>query len=67
VKPARSVKRFSVQDHLMKLAGGFINGSGAAHVSPKVADIKKGEAATVIVEPSGALDLEVQDTSNATV
>ncbi|HTZ47240.1 MAG TPA: polyphosphate kinase 1 [Verrucomicrobiae bacterium] len=67
VKSARGAKRFSVQDHLMKLAGGSINGSGAAHHYPKLADIKKGESGAVIVEPSAALDLEVQDTSNATV
>jgi polyphosphate kinase len=66
LKPARGVKRFSVQDHLMKLAGGYINGSGAAHHYAKIADMKKGEP-TVIVEPSASLDLEVQDTSNATV
>lgn len=68
VRPVRGVKRFSVQDHLMKLAGGYINGSGASHQHyPKVAYTKKGEPGTVIVEPATSLDLEVQDTSNATV
>jgi polyphosphate kinase len=60
-------KGFSVQEHLMKLAGGFVNGSG---VSPdhrhRVAytEIKPGN---VPVEPPQTSDLEVQDSSNATV
>ncbi|HUN62033.1 MAG TPA: polyphosphate kinase 1 [Candidatus Sulfotelmatobacter sp.] len=68
VRPARGVKRFSVQDHLMKLAGGYINGSGTSQQRyAKIAYTKKGEPETVIAEPGASLDLEVQDTSNATV
>jgi polyphosphate kinase len=68
VRPARGAKRLSVQEHLMQIAGGHINGAGPSHQHyPKVAYTKKAETGAVIVEPAPSLDLEVQDTSNATV
>jgi polyphosphate kinase len=58
---------FSVQEHLMKLAGAFVNGSGVSHSHhPRVAYTET-EPGTVLVDPTQSLDLEVQDSSNATV
>jgi polyphosphate kinase len=65
VRPAKGAKRFSVQEHLMKLAEGFVNGSGKPREYPLVG--YKSEPAGVVVEPTQTLDLEVQDSSNATV
>jgi polyphosphate kinase len=60
-------KGFSVQEHLMKLAGGFVNGSGVPHdPHPRVA-YSEAQPGNVPVEPTHTLDLEVQDSSNATV
>lgn len=67
VRPASGAKRCSVQEHLMKLAGGFVNGSGTPRgQTPRVA-YTKGEPGNVPVEPTQTLELEVQDSSNATV
>jgi polyphosphate kinase len=65
VRPAKGAKRFSVQEHLMKLAEGFVNGSGKPREYPLVGF--KAEPSTVAIEPVQTLDLEVQDSSNATV
>lgn len=65
VHPAKGAKRFSVQEHLMKLAEGFVNGSGKPREYPLVG--YKAEAAGVVVEPTQTLDLEAQDSTNATV
>ena len=67
VRPAKGEKRFSVQGHLMGAAGGYVNGSGRAHQDhPKIL-YTNSEPAAVAAEPSQTLDLEVQDTTNATV
>jgi polyphosphate kinase len=65
VRPAKGSKRFSVQEHLMKLAEGFVNGSGKPREYPLVG--YHPETAGVAVEPTQTLELEVQDSSNATV
>jgi polyphosphate kinase len=65
VRPAKGAKRFSVQEHLMKLAEGFVNGSGKPREYHLVG--YKSEPAGVVVEPTQTQDLEVQDSSNATV
>jgi polyphosphate kinase len=65
VHPAKGAKRFSVQEHLMKLAEGFVNGSGKPREYPLIGF--KGEPSGVVVEPTQAPDLEAQDSTNATV
>jgi polyphosphate kinase len=65
VHPAKGAKRFSVQEHLMKLAEGFVNGSGKPREYPLMGF--KGESSGIVVEPTQALDLEAQDSTNATV
>jgi polyphosphate kinase len=65
VRPAKGSKRFSVQEHLMKLAEGFVNGSGKPREYPLVG--YHPETAGVAAEPTQTLELEVQDSSNATV
>jgi len=65
VHPAKGSKRFSVQEHLMKLAEGFVNGAGKPREYPLVG--YHPETAAVAVEPTQTLELEVQDSSNATV
>ena len=67
MRRARGHRGFSAQEHLMKLVGGFVNGSGksAAHYARVVHT--KDESVTVPTEPSQTLELEVQDSSNATV
>jgi hypothetical protein len=61
------IKGLSVQEHLMKLASGFVNGSGTPREPhPRVAYTKV-EPGTVPAEPTQTLELEVQDSSNATV
>jgi polyphosphate kinase len=67
LRNVRGGKGFSVQEHLMKLAGGFVNGSRKlAESQHKVADTPGGTG-TVPPEQAQTLDLEVQDSSNATV
>jgi polyphosphate kinase len=65
VHPAKGAKRFSVQEHLMKLAEGFVNGSGKPREYPLMGF--KSESSGIVVEPTQALDLEAQDSTNATV
>jgi len=60
-------KEFSVQEHLMKLAGSLTNGSGTSRDHRGLVAYTKSEPGTVPVEPAEDLDLEVQDSSNATV
>ena len=67
VRQASGAKRFSVQEHLMKLAGGFVNGSGTPRGQAARVAYTKGEPGNVPVEPTQALELEVPDSSNATV
>ncbi len=67
VRPPKGGKRFSVQEHLMKLAGGYVNGSGAGHEIHHKVPYTKSEPGTVPIEPAQTLELEVQDSTNATV
>ena len=68
LRPARGIRGFSVQEHLMELAHGFVNGSGkSGDHQPTVAYTTKGEPGTAPVEPAQTLELEVQDSLNATV
>ena len=60
-------KGFSVQEHLMKLAGGFVNGSGVSSDQQARVAYTETQPGTVPVEPTHTLDLEVQDSSNAIV
>ena len=66
-RPPRGGKKFSVQEHLMRLAGGFINGSGKPQEVHHKVPYTKGDTETVLVEPAQTLELDVQDTTNATV
>lgn len=63
----RGKKCFSVQEHLMELASGNGNGSGKAREPQPQVKYGKGEPGTVPVESAQSLELEVQDSSNATV
>ncbi len=67
VRRASGSKRISVQEHLMKLAGGLVNGSGTPRGQALRVAYTKGEPGNVPVEPTPTLELEVQDSSNATV
>jgi polyphosphate kinase len=67
IRPAKGSKRFSVQEHLMHLAGGFINGSGRARDHHPRITYTKDESGVVPTETTQTLELEVQDTTNATV
>jgi hypothetical protein len=60
-------KGFSVQEHLMKLAGGFVNGSGVSPDAHSRVAYTESQPGNLAVEPTQTLDLEVQDSSNATV
>jgi polyphosphate kinase len=66
VRPGKGSKRLSVQEHLMKLAGGFVNGTGKSHQHARIA-YTKAEPGAVPIEPTQTLELEVQDSTNATV
>ena len=66
-RPAKGERKFSVQEHLMKLAGGFVNGSGRSRQQHPKLHYTSSESGTTAVEPSETLDLEIQDTTNATV
>jgi polyphosphate kinase len=67
VARSRGNQGFSVQEHLMKLAGGFVNGSGTHRQPAERVPYTKGEPGPVPIEPTQTLDVEVQDSSNATV
>ncbi|HTQ95372.1 MAG TPA: polyphosphate kinase 1 [Candidatus Acidoferrum sp.] len=58
---------FSVQEHLMKLATGFVNGSGKPQEHRPQIAYTKVEPGNVPSESAQTLELEVQDSSNATV
>ena len=66
-RPAKGERKFSVQEHLMKLAGGFVNGSGKSRQQHPKLHYTSSESGTTAAEPSETLDLEIQDTTNATV
>ena len=68
VREGRSGRRkgFSVQEHLMKLAHGNINGS-ATSSSRQIALAYTYHGAGQAAEPTETLELDVQDSANATV
>jgi polyphosphate kinase len=67
VARSRGNQGISAQEHFMKLAGGFVNGSGTHRQPAERVPYTKGEPGPVPIEPTQTLDLEVQDSSNATV
>jgi polyphosphate kinase len=67
LRNVRGGKGFSVQEHLMKLAGGFVNGSGKLPESQRKVTDTTVEPGAIPVEHPQTLELEVQDSSNATV
>jgi polyphosphate kinase len=67
VRPAKGQKAFSVQEHLMKQAGGFVNGSGKPRTQFLQPAYTKGEPEGISLEPPPDADMELQDSSNATV
>jgi polyphosphate kinase len=67
VRPAKGQKGFSVQEHLMKQAGGFVNGSGKPRVQFLQPAYTKGEPEGIFIEPPQDADMELQDSANATV
>ncbi len=66
-RPVKGEPKFSVQGHLMKLAGGFVNGSGRSRQQHPKLHYTSSESGTRDMEPAESLDLEIQDTTNATV
>jgi polyphosphate kinase len=67
VSKTRGNQGFSVQEHLMELATGFVNGSGAPRDPLARIAYTKGQPGTVPAEPAQTLEPDVQDSSNATV
>jgi polyphosphate kinase len=66
-KRAAGSKLLSAQEHFMQLAGGFVNGSGASRGQHPRLTYTNGEPGNVLIAPTQILDLEVQDSINATV
>ena len=67
LRRSRNGKSFSVQEHLMELAGGFVNGSGKPrelHLCTAHAMCDAAVAPTEVVE---TVELETQESANATV
>jgi len=67
VRKEHGHKSFSVQQHLMELAEAHVNGSGKPHERHRALAYTTGEPAAPSALPSEALELEVQDSTNATV
>lgn len=67
VRPAKGQKGFSVQEHLMKQSGGFVNGSGKPPAQFLQPAYTKPEPESIFIEPPPEADMEQQDSSNATV
>ena len=67
LRRGRIGKGFSVQEHLMELAGAVVNGSGKSRGQQPKVIYTKGEPGAAPTEPAQILELEVQDSSNATV
>jgi polyphosphate kinase len=63
----RSGKGISVQDELMKLASGFVNGSSNSRRRKIALAYTTGQSATASADPAVRLELEAEDSSNATV
>jgi len=66
VRRGKNGKGFSVQNHLMAVAHGAVNGSGKTKTAPVPAAYTKGTERTAPTEPTVPAD-EVLDSSNATV
>jgi polyphosphate kinase len=66
-KRATGSKLLSAQEHFMQLAGGFVNGSGASRGQHPRLTYTNGEPGNVPIAPTQILDLEIQDSTNATV
>jgi polyphosphate kinase len=64
---ARGGNKFSVQEHLMEMARGSVNGSGKPRAGKAPIAYTRGEPGNVPADPTQTLELEVQDSSNATV
>lgn len=67
VRQERGQKGFSVQAHLMELAQGKVNGSAAPRERQVALTYTKGQAAQAPAVPTETLEIEVQDSINATV
>ena len=64
---SRNGRGFSVQDHLMSLATGGVNGSAHTREARTQLAHSQSEDVTVPPEPTATLEVEEQDSSNATV
>ena len=60
-------KGISVQEELMKLAGGHVNGSANSRGRKLAVAYTTSQSATAPTDPAVTLDLEAEDSSNATV
>jgi hypothetical protein len=60
-------KGSSVQEELMKLAGGHVNGSANSRGRRLAVPYTTGQSATAPTDPAVTLELEAEDSSNATV
>jgi len=67
LRRGRNGKGFSVQEHLMDLASGYVNGSGRPRDLHLGITLKKGEPAVAPSQPGEASEPEAQDSANATV
>jgi len=67
VQRVRGQKRFSVQEHLMELPREFVNGSRVSREQHRQVAYTKVAPGAVPVAPTQTLELEVQDSSDATI
>jgi polyphosphate kinase len=67
VRREPGAKVFSVQDHLMSLAHAHVKGSGGAKVPVSRFAYRAAKELAATAKPGERADLEVQDSSNATV
>jgi polyphosphate kinase len=66
-KRARGAKSFSVQEHLMDVAHGNVNGSAKSKVRRPKLLYTNGQRVTASTDPAEAQEREAQDSSNASV
>ena len=67
VRRGRSGKSFSVQEHLMVLASGNVNGSGRPRELHRAVTLTKGEQAAAPTPPTEPSEPATQESSHATV
>lgn len=67
LRRGKNGKAFSVQEHLMHLASGFVNGSGRPRELHLGITYSKGEPGITTADAGQTVELEVQDSANATV